>query len=119
MSKRGLATRIIATTNNQVLYARGQKVYDDNGKVIPKIGQPVLWIPDQNLSIDATDLPNVNIFELSIVTSQNIGGKKVKMLTSVNGSDWSLCKDNFFVTNTLPQCAVPQKVNMYFHFFCG
>lgn len=114
MSKRGLATRIIATTNNQVLYARGQKVYDDNGNVIPKIGQPVLWIPDQNLSIDATDLPNVNVFELSIITSQNIGGKKVKIPTAVNGSDWSLCKDNFFVTNTLPQCAVPQKVNMYF-----
>lgn len=114
MAKRGLSQRIIATTNNQVLYARDQAVRDANGKVIPKVGQPVLWIPDRNLSIDATDLPNTDVFELAIVTQQTISNKKVKFLTAINASDWNLCKDSFKVTNTLPKCAVPQKVNMYF-----
>lgn len=114
MGKRSLATRIIATKGNQLLYARNQEVYDQNGKVKAKIGQPVLWLPNQNRSIDHTDLPNVDNFEFSIVTQQNIGGKKVKFLTSVNGSDWNLCNDKFYLTNRLPQCATPQKVNMYF-----
>ena len=114
MSKRGLATRIIATTGDQVLYPANQDVYDSNGKLIPKVGQPVLWLPNTNKSIDATDLPDVDVFELAIVTQQLIDNRKVKRLTAVNGSDWSLCKDSFTVTNSLPQCAVPQKVNMYF-----
>jgi hypothetical protein len=114
MGKRSLSSRFIATTNNQVLFPRNQDVHDANGKVIPKVGQPVLWVPNTNKSIDATDLPTTNVFELAVVTQQLVGNKKVKRLTTINGSDWDLCKDSFFVTNTLPQCAVPQKVNMYF-----
>lgn len=114
MGKRGLATRIIATKNNQVLYGRNLPVRDDKGNILPKVGQPVLWLPNMNLSIDHTDLPNHNEFELSVVTYQMIAGRKTKKLTAVNASDWSLCTDRFKLTNTLPNCAVPQKVNFLF-----
>ena len=50
--------RMMATTKNQVLYARNQAVWDEDGEPLAKVGQPVLFLPNENLSIDATDLPN-------------------------------------------------------------
>ena len=103
--------RMIATTGNQTLYPAGQAVLADNNTPLPKVGQPVLWDPHRNLSLQVSDLATVNIFELGVVVRNSKGNK---VLVAVDGSDWNLCQDNFTVTHTLPECACPQKMDMYF-----
>ena len=103
--------RMMATTKNQVLYARNQAVWDEDGEPLAKVGQPVLFLPNENLSIDATDLPNYEEFTLAVVIKDKRGNKK---LVAVDGSDWSLCADNFKVTHSLPVCPCPQKYDTFF-----
>lgn len=106
--------RMVATTGNQSLYTTAQPVYSTTtDKLLPAVGQPVLWVPNENISIAAGDLATLGDRKacLSVVYKGADGKKK---LVDVNGSDWDLCKDKFRITNTLPQCSVNQKVDQFF-----
>ena len=103
--------RMVATTNNQTLYTRNLPVFDEDGEPLAKVGQPVLFDPRLNLSLDETDLPNYETFELGVVIMNNRGDKK---MITVDGTDWNMCRDSFTVSHTLPECACPQKADLYF-----
>lgn len=102
--------RTIATTNNQVLFTAGLPVRLPGDKVAPKIGQPVLWDPYQNISLAVGDIATAKNFTLSIPVKTTKGKTE---LVDVNGSDWDLCKDQISVTFTQPCCGVNQKVDQY------
>ena len=111
--KRGFF-RGVATTGNQLIYGNNLPVYHETtSKLLPKVGQVVLWVPSRNRSIDAASIGTVDnqVFNLSVVYKNSEGKKE---LVDVNGSEWDICKDKFRITNTLPQCAINQKVDTFF-----
>lgn len=103
--------RMVATTKNQTLYARNQEVWDEFGEPLPKVGQPVLFDAERNLSLDATDLPTTDRFELGVVI---LTERKEKKIVTVDGTEWDLCADRFKVDHTLPVCGCPDKYDFYF-----
>jgi Bacterial Ig-like domain (group 2) len=106
--------RMVATTGNQLIYGDDLPVYHETtNKLIPQVGQVVLWVPKRNRSISAATLGTVDNQTVNLsVVYKNAQGKKE--LVDINGSEWDLCNDRFRITNSLPQCAVNQKVDVFF-----
>ncbi|TXI12977.1 MAG: Ig domain-containing protein [Polynucleobacter sp.] len=105
--------QLVAITDNQVLKAAGSAVFGENGLNV-KIGEPVLFLPEKNLTIAPASIDKGVKWTLAVGGSvKNKKSGKADKLIVIGGSEFDLCDDKFKVEYISPCCGQDQKIDVY------
>lgn len=112
----GLANfqQIVATKGNLAFKAAGSPVFLDDDRLNVKVGEPVLYLPEQNITIAPASIDNGTKWTFAIGgSSKNKKTGVADKLIIVGGSDFNLHDDKFNVHWKSDCCGSDQIVDVY------